>query len=127
MADKGNKDKKHNFENIVQLLVDALQRMTICENEVNKAIVKIRKSSNTQGTKGADHKYLLFPKIAGLKRLAVLYRSVSEKYINSIDKMADGISEDKVMADLLPYSTSINDQLKSEKECYEQVLSILRA
>ncbi len=127
MSDMGNKEKKHNIENVVQLLMDASQNTTICINEVNNAIVKIRKSCNTQGTKGSDHKYLLISKLASLKRLAGLYRSVSEKYENSIDKLVDGISEDKVMAELLPYSISINDQLKSEKECYEQVLSMLNA
>ena len=89
MADKGNKDKKHNFENIVQLLVDALQRMTICENEVNKAIERVRKSCNTHGTIGADHKSLLLSKISDLKRLVVLYRSVSVKYEDSVVKLTD--------------------------------------
>ncbi len=59
--------------------------------------------------------------------MAGLYRSVSEKYENSVVKLTSGISEDKVMAELDLYNISINDQLKSEKECYGQVLSMLSA
>ncbi len=127
MSDMGTNGEKNNIGNVVQLLIEASQNMTICENEVNKATERIRNSCNTHGTKGEVHKSLLDSKIAGLKRLAELYRSVSEKYENSIDKLVDGVPEDKVMASLLPYSISINDQLKSERECYEQVLSILSA
>jgi len=39
----------------------------------------------------------LLSKIAGPKKFAVLYRSVSEKYENSIDKLTYGVSEDKLM------------------------------
>ena len=67
--------------------------MTICKNEVNKATEKILKSCNTQGTRGAVHKYLLLTKIEGLRRLAVLYSSVSKKYENAAVKIAGGAPE----------------------------------
>ena len=89
MSDMGNNGRTHGREVIVQMLMDASQRMTICENEVNKAIERVRKSCNTHGTIGADHKSLLLSKISNLKRLVVLYRSVSEKYEDSVVKLTD--------------------------------------
>ena len=127
MSDMGNNGRKHNIEDIVRMLMNASENMTICENKINKAIERIRKSCNTQGTIGAVNKSVLLTKIEDLKRLAVLYRLVSEKYENSVVKLMGGIPEGKVMAELLPYNIFINDQLESERESYEQVLSMLNA
>lgn len=127
MSDMENIGRKHDIEDFIQELMDAAKGMIECENEVNKATIKIIKSCNAQGTRGADHKSLLLSKTADLKRLAGLYRSVSEKYVNAAVKLTGGVSEDKVMAELRSYNISLNDQMKSEKECYEQVLSMLRA
>jgi hypothetical protein len=126
MSDMENIGRKHDSENTIQVLMDTARMMTICKNEVNKATEKIIKSFNTQGTRGAVHKFLLLTKIEGLRRLAVLYRSVSKRYKNAAVKLAGGAPEDKVMAGLLPYNVFLSDQLRSEQECYEQVLSMLR-
>lgn len=112
-------------KNFIQELMDAARSMTVCENEVNKSTEKIIKSCNTQGTKGAIYKSLLMTKIEGLKRLASLYKSVSKKYENMAMKMDGGAPEDKVMAELLQYNVFLSDQLRSEQECCEQVLSLL--
>ena len=127
MSDMENIGRMHGSKNIVKELMDAAQRMIVCENEVNKATEKIIKSCNTQGTRGADHRSFLLTKIAGLKRLATLYRSMSNKYENTVVKLADGMPEDKTMAELDSYNVFINDQIKSEHECYEQVLRMLRS
>ncbi len=127
ITDMGINGRKHNIEDIVQMLTDASQNMIMCENKINKATERIRKSCNTQGTIGAVNKSILLTKIEDLKRLAALYRMVSEKYENSVVKLMGGIPEDEVMAELLRYNIFINDQLKSERESYEQVLSMINA
>jgi hypothetical protein len=127
MFNMENIGKKHDRENIILELMGAVQSMTTCENDVNEVTEKIIKSCNTEGTKGADHKSLLMARIEGLNRLAGLYRSASEKYESAAEKVAGGVPEEKVLADLLPYNVSLNDQMNAEKKCYEKVLSMLSA
>lgn len=126
MSDMEEIRRKHYSEDFIQELMDAAQSIAVCEKGINKATEKITKSFNTQGTRGADHKSLLLTKITDLKRLSGLYRSVSEKYVDAAVKLTDGVSEDKVLAELHPYNVFLNDQMESEKECYEQVLNMLR-
>ncbi len=125
MSDLQNIGRKHDSENSIRMLMDTARSMTICENEVNRATEKTIKSCNTQGTRGAVHKFLLLTKIEGLRRLAVLYSSVSKNYENAAVKIAGGAPEDKVMAELRPYNVFLSDQLRSEQKCYEQVLNML--
>ena len=127
MSDRENKGRKHDRENIIQALMDAARSMTVCGNEVNKATETIIKSCNTEGTRGSVHKSLLLTKIEGLKRLAGLYRSVAERYESAAMKLASGDPEDNVLHEFHSYNVFISDQLRSEQECYEQVLSMLRA
>mgnify|MGYP000358972029 FL=1 len=127
MFDMEDVGKERERENIIRDLMDAVQSMSICENDVNKVTETIKKSCNTEGTIGADHKSLLMTKIEGLKRLAGLYKSASEKYENAAERVACGVPEEEVMAELLPYNVSLNDQMESEQKCYEKVLSMLKA
>ncbi len=57
----------------------------------------------------------------------MLYRTASEKYEDAADKLAGGVSEVNVLAELDPYNIFLNDQLKSEEQSCEHVLSMLRA
>ncbi len=126
MSDMENIARTHDNENIIKVLMDASKSMIISKNEVSKATEMIIKSCNTQGTKGAGHKSLLLSKIDALGRLEALYRAVSKRYENAALKLAGGIPEDKVMAELRPYNVFLSDQIKSEYKSYEQVLSMLR-
>ena len=125
MFDMENIGRVHNNNNFILELTDTARKMIECENEVNNATEKIIKSFDTQGTKGAEHKSVLLTKISGLKRLAGLYRSMAEKYNIMAEKLASGVSEDEVVAELRSYNVFINDQMEAEKECYEQALNML--
>jgi len=127
MFDMEDVGKEHDRENIVRDLMDAVQSMTTCENDVKEATEKIEKSFGVQGTIGEDHKSLLLTKIEGLKRLAGLYRVASEKYECAAERVAGGVSEEEVLAELLPYNISFNDQMSSEINCYEKILIMLKA
>lgn len=127
MSDMENIGRINDIEKFKLELLDAARRMRECENEVIKATEKIQKSFNTQGAKGTVNKPLLLTKMSDLERLAGLYRSTSEKYKDEAEKLSNGVSVDKVLAELHTYNIFLNDQLKSEKQSCEHVLNMLMA
>jgi len=117
---------KHSSENIIQELMNAARTVTVYANDVNREVETIITSCHTPGTKGAAHKGFLLRKVAGIKRLAVLYSSVAKRYKSVAMKLADGASEDKVMHELHSYNIFIRDQIKSEQDSYNQILHIIK-
>ena len=77
------------------------------------------------GTKGEAHKELLLSKVESMEKLAKLYNSASKKYMKAVEKLANGVPEDKVLAEVFAYTTFFNDQLESEEEEANQIISIL--
>lgn len=107
--------------------MDAARSMTVNANDLKETFETIITSCHTQGTKGEIHKSFLRIKTEGMKRLAELYRSVAKRYESVAMKLADGTPVENVMHELLPYNVFINAQIKSEQDCYKQVLNMLRA
>ncbi len=126
MTDMKNTAGKHSSENIIQELMDTARTMTVNANDLKETVETIITSCHTQGTKGEAHKGLLRIKADGMKRLEELYRSAARRYEIAAMKLADGIPEDNVLPELASYNVFISDQLRSEQECYEQVLSIIK-
>ncbi len=127
MADMKNTAGKHSNEKIIQELMDAAQTMTVNADDLKETVETIITSCHTQGTKGEAQKSMLLRRADGMKILEELYRSIAKRYKSAAMKLAEGTSEDKVFHELNSYNVFFSDQIKSEKKCYEQVLSILRA
>jgi hypothetical protein len=126
MADMQNTAEKHSSGNIIQALMDAARRMTVNANDLKETVGTIITSCHTQGTKGEAQKIFLLRKADGMKILAELYMSIAKRYKSAAMKLAEGTSEDKVLHALNSYNVFISDQIKSEQECYEQTLNMLR-
>ncbi len=126
MADCENTAGKHGSGNYIKALMDVARTMTANANDLKETVEFIVTSCHTPGTKGEAQKSLLQIKADDMKRLEGLYRLVARRYEIAAMKLVDGIPEDMVMDELHPYNVSLNDQIKSELKCSEQVLSILR-
>jgi ribosomal protein L17 len=126
MADMQNTAEKHSSENIIQALMDTARTMTVNANDLKKTVETIITSCHTHGTKGEAQKSFLLRKADGMKILAELYMSIAKRYKSAAMKLAEGTSEDKVLHALNSYNVFISDQIKSEQECYEQILNMLR-
>ncbi len=126
MTDKKNINKDYERGEYIKTLMDASHAITACGKKIQKAVVTITMSCHTSGTKGEAHKSLLLTKVDELKRLVGLYNSVASRWEDAARKLASGIPKDKVMQDVLSYSTFLVDQLKSEKSDVEFVLNMLQ-
>ncbi len=120
-------DIKNSSENIIQELMDAARSMTVSADDLKENAESIITSCHTQGTKGETQKSLLLEKVESMKVLEWLYRSVVKRYENAAMKLTEGVPVDKVLNELNSYNICVSDQIRSEQECYKQVLNTLRA
>ncbi len=126
MADKKNIANDQRSVNPIQALMDAAQITASCSKNIQQTAETIVTSCYTQGTKGEANRSLLLDKVADMRSLAELYRSVAKRFECAAAKLASGIPEDKVWADVLAYGVFFADQLESEKNNSESVLNILQ-
>ncbi len=111
-------------ENTIQILMGAARNITVDSNILKKDAETVITACHTQGTIGEAHKSVLIKKADGMKILAGLFMSMAKKYEQAAMKLIDGVSEDKILNELVSYNVSIGDQIKSEQDCYKQVLNM---
>lgn len=118
---RGNRSKES-----MQILAKTAETISRYGEEIQEIAENIELSCQIMpGTKGEIHKELLLSKVEGMKKLAKLYNSASMKYMKAVEKLVNGVPEDKVLADVFAYTTFFNDQLESEEEEANQILNIL--
>ena len=126
MDDKENIEEKHDSGKSIQTLMEAAQTISAGGKEIMKSSETIMMSCFTPGTVGEAHKRQLLDKVEELKKLAELHNSVAKRLESAAGKLASGIPEDKVWADMLAYGTFFADQLESEKINGENILNMLK-
>ncbi len=126
MSDKENTKRKQGIEGYIQELKDAGKSVAIRGKSTQKAAEKIMSSINNPGTKGEAHKDMLLAKVDNLERLTALYDSISRRLLSAADKLANGIPEEEVTADMVVYNSFIDDQLKCEEEENQHILDTLQ-
>lgn len=126
MFDTENTQRKQGIESSVQELKDAGRIVATRSKSTQKATETIVKSLTIPGTKGEAHKDMLLAKIDNLERLTTLYNSISRRLLSAADKLANGIPEDEVAADMVMYNKFLTDQMKCEEEENQHILNILQ-
>lgn len=126
MSDKESTQKKQGIEGYIQELKDAGKIVATHGKSTQKAAETIMKSLTIPGTKGEAHKDMFLAKIDNLERLTALYNSISRRLLSAAEKLANGIPEDEVAADLAVYNIFLTDQLKCEEEENQHILDILQ-
>ncbi len=125
MSDTKKSAGKQCIKNTIQELMDAARNITVNSDTLKKGAETVITACHTQGTKGETHKSVLIKKTDGMKILAGLFMSMAKRYEQAAMKLTEGVSEDKVLNELVSYNVFISDQIKSEQECYKQVLNML--
>ncbi len=126
MSDMKNSAGKQSSENTIQKFMDEARSIMVNADDLKEKAEAIITSCHTQGTKGENHKSFLLKKTDSMKILAGLFMSMAKRYEHAAMKLTEGTSEDEVLHELLSYNVFVNDQIRSEQECYEQVLSIIK-
>jgi len=123
---KNNIAKDSRNKESIRILTETAETISAYGKEIRETAESIMISCQIMpGTKGEAHKDLLLYKADNMEKLAKLYNSASGRYMNAVEKLADGAPEDKVLSDVFAYTTFFNDQLESEEEDANQILSIL--
>lgn len=124
---KNNIVKSNISNGPIQILTETAETIADCGREIQENAENIMLSCQIMpGTKGEAHKDLLLSKAEGMEKLAALYNSASRRYMKAAEELADGAPEDKILSDVFAYSTFFDDQLESEEEDANHILSILR-
>lgn len=127
MDAKENSEGSHESGKSIQALMEAAEIISAGGKDILKSSKTIMKSCFTQGTVGEAHKSQLLDKVEELKRLAELHKSVANRLESAARKLESGIPEEKVMSEMLAYSTFFADQLESEKINSENILNMLKS
>lgn len=110
----------------IRILTETAETISAYGKEIQETAENIMMSCQIMpGTKGEAHKDLLLHKADNMVKLAGLYNSASKRYMNAVEKLADGVPEEKVLSEVFAYTTFFNDQLECEEEDANQILSIL--
>ncbi len=125
MSDMKNSAGKQSSENTFLKLVDVARRIMVSADYLNENAEVIITSCHTQGTKGETQKSLLLRRADDMKVSVGLLMSIAKRYEYAALKLIEGVSGDKVLNELESYNVCISDQIKSELESYEQILSVL--
>ncbi len=112
-------------KNTIQILMGAARNITVDSNILKKDAETVITACHTQGTIGEAHKSVLIKKADGMKILAGLFVKKEKKYEQAAMKIIDGVSEDKILNELVSYNVFISDQIKSEQERNKQILNML--
>lgn len=110
----------------IRILTETAETISNYGKEIQETAENIMISCQIMpGTKGEAHKDLLLYKADNMVKLAGLYNSASKRYMNAVEKLADGVPEEKVLTEVFAYTTFFNDQLECEEEDANQILRIL--
>ncbi len=85
----------------IQVLTDTAETISACGKNIQKVAENIMMSCSIPGTKGAAYKDQLLARVDDLKKLATLYYSASQRLIGTAGKLASGVPEEEVWADML--------------------------
>ncbi len=126
MPDKKRIQKEQFIEDYIQELKDAGESMATRGKSTQEAAEKIMSSINNPGTKEEVHEDILLAEVDNLENLTVLYNLISRRLLSAAEKLANGMTEEKVTADMIVYSRFIADQLKCEEEESQHILDSLQ-
>ncbi len=92
--------KDYDNKKSIQVLTDTAETISACGKNIQKVAENIMMSCRIPGTKGAAYKTQLLAKVDDLKKLATLYGSASQLLVGTAGKLASGVPEEEVWADI---------------------------
>ncbi len=98
---ENNVEKDHGNKKSIQVLAETAENISTCGKDIQRVAENIMISCHIPDTKGAAYRNQLLAKVDDLKKLATLYNSASQQLMGAAGKLASGVPEDEVWADVL--------------------------
>jgi len=115
MVYKKNSGEEEGCEELLQIIIDAVEIITACGKNIQENVEDIILSHHVpETTKRADDK-LLLAKADHLKRLIALYSSTSWRLMYSARKLVNNKQTGLVVSDVMAYNEFLDDMCKAQK------------